>query len=372
MNVDVVHNGPTRPSTFTLQEPRVLVWLQTYHWNQGRGAPPGTLGVRDASGRSFGPWPASGSPGQGGLVNAYWNVRPGVLLPAGEYTVVDSDPSTWAQNAASQGAGHFRVETAPAGPAATVAQPPVSAPPPPAASGVDLRAGLVGRWRAESFENGERTEGGETTFAADGSYVTAASTSIGLSEARCTVRGDWRVDGDRLTIRPASAVCRMPDGSTRNVPIDEQFKTITGRLTREGTGWRYQLQNEPITVRFTPLGGAASAAPAAPPTTTAAPAQAAPSAVIRAELYNASSQPVHIIVQGEQAGPANRVEPGQRTSRSVPVRPDWAIPFIAIRDGQTLGTRIWRASPGDPSRTPVVVFDERNPFEKLTVTTGLR
>ncbi|QLP99801.1 MAG: tetratricopeptide repeat protein [Burkholderiaceae bacterium] len=122
MNVDVVHNGPTRPSTFTLQEPRVLVWLQTYHWNQGRGAPRALWACAtppDAVSARGQPAAHRGK----GVVNAYWNVRPGVLLPAGEYTVVDSDPSTWAQNAASQGAGHFRVETAPAGPAATAAQP---------------------------------------------------------------------------------------------------------------------------------------------------------------------------------------------------------------------------------------------------------
>jgi hypothetical protein len=59
----------------------------------------------DASGQFFGPWAATGTPGQGGVPNANWVAEPDVTLPPGDYTVYDSDPSTWAQNDASGGAG---------------------------------------------------------------------------------------------------------------------------------------------------------------------------------------------------------------------------------------------------------------------------
>lgn len=114
-NIYGVGNGPTNPTVFTLPTPRVLALIQNYHWNFAKGALPGTIALRDANGRSYGPWKAEGSPGQGGVPNAYWTARPMVELPAGSYTVIDSDPGTWAQNSQSGGQGFTRVETLPAG-----------------------------------------------------------------------------------------------------------------------------------------------------------------------------------------------------------------------------------------------------------------
>jgi hypothetical protein len=60
--------------------------------------------------------------------NANWNAALNVTLPAGTYTVVDSDPASWAQNSGSQGCGHTRVEGYPvsgaslSAPAATAVQ----------------------------------------------------------------------------------------------------------------------------------------------------------------------------------------------------------------------------------------------------------
>ena len=114
-NIGGVGNGPTQPTTFTLNESRILALIQDYHWNYGRGATPGSIGLRDASGQNYGPWGTSGSPGQGGVPNAYWTARPMVVLPAGTYTVTDSDPASWAQNSQSGGRGFTRVETLPVG-----------------------------------------------------------------------------------------------------------------------------------------------------------------------------------------------------------------------------------------------------------------
>lgn len=94
-----VMNGPTRPSVFVLAQPTLITELTDYHWNGGRGAPPGTITIRADDGRIYGPWRAT-------LINGvYWRTTPNVVLPPGRYTVIDSDPATWAQNGGTGGAG---------------------------------------------------------------------------------------------------------------------------------------------------------------------------------------------------------------------------------------------------------------------------
>ncbi len=63
-NIGGVSNGPTQPTTFTLNEPRILTLIQNYHWNSARGAAPGTIALRGSDGRSYGPWQTAGTPGQ--------------------------------------------------------------------------------------------------------------------------------------------------------------------------------------------------------------------------------------------------------------------------------------------------------------------
>jgi len=109
-NISGVYNNPTKPTTFTIKQSHVITKIVNYHWNNAKGALPGTIALKDQSGRTYGPWQAKGSPGQGGVPNAYWNVYPNITLPAGTYTVIDSDPSTWAQNGGSGGAGHTQIE----------------------------------------------------------------------------------------------------------------------------------------------------------------------------------------------------------------------------------------------------------------------
>jgi hypothetical protein len=115
-NIGGVANGPTKATRFTLSASHVITLIRNYHWNSARGATPGNIAVRDGNGRTWGPWPASGSPGQGGVPNAYWTATPNVTLPAGTYTVVDSDPASWSHNAESGNRGFVRVEGYPADP----------------------------------------------------------------------------------------------------------------------------------------------------------------------------------------------------------------------------------------------------------------
>ncbi len=104
-NILAVQNGGTSP-TFELSSATVIAKIQTYHWNDASGnSSTGTISLRSDDGTVYGPWETVGAEGQGGVTNAYWAASPNVKLPAGRYTVIDSDPSTWSQNADSGGEG---------------------------------------------------------------------------------------------------------------------------------------------------------------------------------------------------------------------------------------------------------------------------
>ncbi len=82
-----------------------MIELGSYHWNNGIGAPAGTLGIKSADKKTFyGPWQVELSD-LGGTRKVYWIAKPDSWLPAGSYQVIDSDPSTWAQNSDTRGQG---------------------------------------------------------------------------------------------------------------------------------------------------------------------------------------------------------------------------------------------------------------------------
>lgn len=103
-----IRPGGSAPS-FTLDKPATLSIFTTYHYVDGGGPAPGTLALTGADGTTYGPWQTKGLDGQGGVANAFWEARPDVLLPAGTYKVVDSDPSTWSTNDKAQGIGFTTV-----------------------------------------------------------------------------------------------------------------------------------------------------------------------------------------------------------------------------------------------------------------------
>lgn len=104
-NNATVYNGGKSPE-FKLEKTTLLTLIQTYHWNDAKGtASPGKISVKDSSGKVYGPWKANGAPGMGDVKNAYWNHKPNIVLAPGTYTVIDTDPSTWAQNSISKGVG---------------------------------------------------------------------------------------------------------------------------------------------------------------------------------------------------------------------------------------------------------------------------
>jgi hypothetical protein len=97
--------GVRRPTELTLREPTFATLFVTYHYGARR--PPGHIGLKHESGIWYGPWPAAGGVGQGGMPNAYWYVRPNIVLPAGRYAVFDSDPDTWTHEASTGGQGIY-------------------------------------------------------------------------------------------------------------------------------------------------------------------------------------------------------------------------------------------------------------------------
>lgn len=110
-NIYGVTNGPFSPTQFVLTEATIITRIENYHYFNN-GKMPGTISLVNAKGRQFGPWQATGTTGQGGVQNAYWVIRPNITLPAGTYTVIDSDPATWSTNSQSANKGFTIVWTA--------------------------------------------------------------------------------------------------------------------------------------------------------------------------------------------------------------------------------------------------------------------
>jgi len=96
-NRDAVGSEPRQPTIFSITKPYFVTRIYTYHWNGGRGSPPGKISLIDSNMNEHGPWEARGV-ASSGVTNASWLVEPSIVLPAGTYRVIDSDPGTWSQN----------------------------------------------------------------------------------------------------------------------------------------------------------------------------------------------------------------------------------------------------------------------------------
>lgn len=112
-NIEGVTNHPRYPTTFQFDKPVKLLYLRTYHWNNGQGKSPGSLGLRHSDGTLYGLWQSLGLPGYGGVQNANWVVNPNIPLIPGVYTVVDSDPETWSTNDKAGWVGFATIRTEP-------------------------------------------------------------------------------------------------------------------------------------------------------------------------------------------------------------------------------------------------------------------
>ena len=109
-NIDAVQNGPRTPATITLKQPVFIRTVRTYHWNNGRGAPPGMIRLFAGDGREVGSWPARGEPGQGGVPNAYWVATVNRTVDSGSYVLRTSNDGTWSTNAGVSWRGFYAIE----------------------------------------------------------------------------------------------------------------------------------------------------------------------------------------------------------------------------------------------------------------------
>ena len=104
-----VQNGPSSATIFRLDNPRVVTYIMTYHYfNDGKA--PGSILLIHSDGTIYGPWQAKGRMGQGGVIDAMWEVYPDVELKPGMYLIIDSDFKTWSRNAESGNQGHALVK----------------------------------------------------------------------------------------------------------------------------------------------------------------------------------------------------------------------------------------------------------------------
>ena len=95
----VTAGAPSAPTQFALRDFMVLTTVRTYHWNNGQGAPGGTISITNQSGKAVYSGPAVV------LSKYYWQAEPKLVFPPGSYTLTVSAPATWAHNAASGNRG---------------------------------------------------------------------------------------------------------------------------------------------------------------------------------------------------------------------------------------------------------------------------
>jgi|GEM_PF-1068095 len=225
-----VYNNPPLPTVFTINEPQTITKLGSYHWNDGNGQIPGTLGLQDQNGKIYGPWQTSDPQGQGGAPAVYWWLtipNGGVDLPAGKYTVLDSDPSTWSYNSETDNCGAVAV--------------------------VGLKSSkgdvqLSGNWKMAGHQTGFNDWEADLTLNTDGtlSWTETKGASVGATRT-----GTWLFDGTTFTMTWISPT----GGNTRWISL-----SVTVNYMGDGT---YTVEEAPGGT-WTATRTAANATPIAP------------------------------------------------------------------------------------------------------------
>jgi len=205
----------------------------------------------------------------------------------------------------------------------------------------------------------------------------AASGTIQMSvtgeRASGTINGTYQ--GDRFTGSWSGSVNKATGEVQGSLKGDVSGYAFTGSITGRITGtqangaWnaRNQYGNPTGTWQATRGGSTASTS------TSSGAGNASPGGTsVVAEITNRSKTSAHVFTEGETFSPSNRLTPGEKRKVSVQMAPNGTVTFKAGRDGQVMATKRWDGDPGNPSRVPVVVFDDTNPYDKLIISTGLR
>ncbi|VVB67425.1 Uncharacterised protein [uncultured archaeon] len=113
-NSGLVESSPTCNPSFEISQPHFISYIDTYHWNNGQGTSSGgTISLKKEDGEVFGPWTVVAESGSG-VANVLWISRPDEVIPAGTYSIIDSEPETWSKNSESNDCGFSKVEGHPA------------------------------------------------------------------------------------------------------------------------------------------------------------------------------------------------------------------------------------------------------------------
>ncbi len=113
-NKGIVENSPTCNPSFEINQPYYISYIDTYHWNFGQGtSAAGTISLKRDDGQIFGPWTVKAESGSG-VANVWWICHPDEVMPAGTYTIIDSEPETWSMNSESNGCGFSKIDGYPA------------------------------------------------------------------------------------------------------------------------------------------------------------------------------------------------------------------------------------------------------------------
>jgi hypothetical protein len=136
-NTEAVTQGALRigRTNCFLKEAANVTQIDTYHWNKGLGAKPGTISFLDVATNKTYTFTATGASGQNNAKNVDWYANLNLSFPANtQLQVWDSSPQTWSYNAQSTsynspggGYGFVKIE----GSFTATAAPP---PPPPGGS----------------------------------------------------------------------------------------------------------------------------------------------------------------------------------------------------------------------------------------------
>jgi hypothetical protein len=110
-NNEAVLNNPPRPAEFAISQDYYITSIWNYHWNGGQGVTPGNISLRRSDGKVFGPWEVTAADVTGKI---NWECKPNTKIPAGTYTIVDSEHAMWSWNNKTGGRGMSKVKGYPA------------------------------------------------------------------------------------------------------------------------------------------------------------------------------------------------------------------------------------------------------------------
>jgi phage shock protein PspC (stress-responsive transcriptional regulator) len=102
-----VFNNPPHLPEFTIFKPHYVTFIWDYHHNDGKGTVPGNIKLQRSDGTIYGPWEVLASDNQS---MKDWECKPRTSIPAGTYTIVDSDKATWSWNKESNEMGMSKVK----------------------------------------------------------------------------------------------------------------------------------------------------------------------------------------------------------------------------------------------------------------------